>query len=136
MTDWRTVMRDVVEQDAQDSLSTDAAQEMRRVVMAAAANQVTERSKSSWMLRPVFVAATAVAIIAVGVAAGLRRDLSIDSKQAGSGITSPAVIGQPGSVSDAASAGEPNRQLQFLTPGGTRIIWVFNSDLDLKATLR
>jgi hypothetical protein len=134
MTDWRTAIRDVVEQDAQDSLSTDAAKEMRRVVIAAAANRVTERSKSSWMRRPVFVAATAVAIIAGGVAAGLRLDLSIDSK--GSGMTSPAVIGQPGSVSDAASAGEPNRQLQFLTPGGTRIIWVFNSDLDLKATLR
>jgi hypothetical protein len=135
MTDWRTAMRDVVEQDAQDSLSTDAAQEMRRVVMAAAANHVTERSKSSWM-RPVFVAATAVAIIAVGVAAGLRLDLSIESDHAGSGKTLPPVTGQPGSVSDGASAGEPNRQLQFLTPGGTRIIWVFNSDLDLKATLR
>lgn len=127
-------MRDVVEQDAQDSLSTDAAQEMRRVVIAAAANSVTERSTSSWM-RPVFVAATAVAIIAVGVAAGLRLDL-LESYQRGSGKTVPVVTGQPGSVSDGASAGEPNRQLQFLTPGGTRIIWVFNSDLDLKATLR
>ena len=134
MTDWRTAMRDVVEQDAQDSLSTDAAQEMRRVVIAAAANSVTERSTSSWM-RPVFVAATAVAIIAVGVAAGLRLDL-LESYQRGSGKTVPVVTGQPGSVSDGASAGEPNRQLQFLTPGGTRIIWVFNSDLDLKATLR
>jgi hypothetical protein len=34
------------------------------------------------------------------------------------------------------SAEAPNRQLQFLTPGGTRIIWVFNSDLNLKATTR
>jgi len=135
MTDWRTAMRDVVEQDAQDSLSTDAAQEMRRVVMAAAANHVTERSRS-FRLRPMFVAATAVAIIAVGVVAGLRRDLSIDSEQAGSGVMLPAVPGQPGSVSESVSAGEPNRQLPFLTPGGTRIIWVFNSDLDLKATLR
>jgi len=33
-------------------------------------------------------------------------------------------------------AATPNRQLQFLTPGGTRIIWVFNQDLDLKASLR
>jgi len=135
MTDWRTAMRDVVEQDAQDSLSTDAAQEMRRVVMAAAANHVTERSRS-FRLRPMFVAAAAVAIIAVGVVAGLRRDLSIDSEQAGSGVMLPAAPGQPGSVSESVSAGEPNRQLQFLTPGGTRIIWVFNSDLDLKATLR
>ena len=37
---------------------------------------------------------------------------------------------------DAARAATPNRQLQFLTPGGTRIIWVFNQDLDLKASLR
>ena len=131
MTDWRTAMRDAVERDAQDSLSTDAAQEMRKVLIAAAANPVAERSGSSWM-RPVFVAATAVAIIVVGVVVGLRPDLS---KSAGPRATSPAA-GQPDSISDTARAGEPDRQLQFLTPGGTRIIWVFNSDLDLKATLR
>jgi hypothetical protein len=27
------------------------------------------------------------------------------------------------------------RQLQFATPGGTRIIWVFDSDFEVKGTL-
>ena len=27
------------------------------------------------------------------------------------------------------------RQLQFATPGGTRIIWVFNSEFDLKESI-
>ena len=34
---------------------------------------------------------------------------------------------------DVDPAGE-RRQLQFDTPGGTRIIWIFNSEFDLKAT--
>jgi hypothetical protein len=45
----------------------------------------------------------------------------------------------PGDARPEATGTEasvPNRQLQFLTPGGTRIIWVFNSEFDLKATMR
>jgi hypothetical protein len=38
------------------------------------------------------------------------------------------------SDSDVVREPERARQLQFSTPGGTRIIWIFNSDLDLKTT--
>jgi hypothetical protein len=37
----------------------------------------------------------------------------------------------------AEATGDPaeQRQLQFQAPGGTRIIWVFNSEFDLKETI-
>jgi hypothetical protein len=129
MTDWRTVVREVNAHDEEDRLSAHETEEMRRVVLAAASTATPEPAGWSWM-RPMVVAATVIAMIAVGVAAGLRFNLS---------ITSETPIAQPGESNPSTQvpvATTPNRQLQFLTPGGTRIIWVFNSELDLKATLR
>ena len=129
MTDWRTVLREVDARIEEDRLSPEEAEAMRRVVLATASTTAPEPDGGSWM-RPVFVAATVVALIAVGIVAGRRFDL-------------PGAPEPPGAtqaeVSPGASARDvvvPNRQLQFLTPGGTRIIWVFNSEFDLKATMR
>jgi hypothetical protein len=127
MADWRTVLHEVDARSEEDRLSPEEAEAMRRVVLTASTN-APEPEGSSWM-RPVFVAATVVAMIAVGIVAR-RFDLSV-APEAPS--TTQAEV-SPG-TSDAVVV-VPNRQLQFLTPGGTRIIWVFNSEFDLKATMR
>ena len=126
MTDWRTLLRDV-DTENEERLSDDDVESMRRAMLAAAAQAAPERERGLWM-RPLVVAATVVAVVAVGVLAGRRFDL-------------PAAPQNPPPQAESGESrggriGEPNRQLQFLTPGGTRIIWVFNADFDMKATVR
>jgi len=122
MIDWRTLLRDVNAREDEEQLSADEAESIRRAVLAVASTAAPEPNVWPWM-RPMMVAATATAVIVAGVIAGRRFDVSAPA--------SPAVQG-----AQTVQAAVPNRQLQFLTPGGTRIIWVFNSELDLKATVR
>ena len=129
MTDWRTVLREVDARSEEDRLSPEEAEAMRRVVLATASAIAPEPEGWPWM-RPVFVAATVVAMIAVGIVAGRRFDLSVAP---GPTPTTQAEVAPGTSAGDVVV---PNRQLQFLTPGGTRIIWVFNAEFDLKATMR
>jgi hypothetical protein len=128
MTDWRRLLRELDTRDEDERLSSDDADSIRRAMLTAAAQATPERERGLWM-KPVLVAATVIAMVAVGVLAGRRFDLPVPPQdpppQAGSTAAAPT-----------AGISEPNRQLQFLTPGGTRIIWVFNSDFDLKATVR
>ena len=128
MTDWRTLLREVDARNEDERLSDDDVESMRRAMLAAAAKAAPEREGGLWM-RPLLVAATVVAMVAVGVLAGRRPDLPAPPK-------SPSGQAESSAESQGVGIGEPNRQLQFLTPGGTRIIWVFNSDFDMKATVR
>ncbi len=131
MTDWRRVMRQAAERDEQDQLSTDEAQAMRRTVVAAVGNDASDRAMSIWMRRPVLAAAAIVALISAGIVTQLRLDLT--NRPATTELR-PEVA--PIVATTTPNVNTPSRQLQFVTAGGTRIIWVFNSDLDLKATLR
>ncbi len=131
MTDWRRAIRQSGEQDEQDHLSTDEAQAMRRIVVAAVRDDASTRAASMWMRRPVVVAAAIVAVISAGIATQVRLDVT--NRPATTELRTEAV---PIVAADTANLNTANRQLQFVTAGGTRIIWVFNSDLDLKATLR
>ncbi len=128
MTDWRTLLREVDARNETERLSADDADSMRRAMLAAAAENRPEAARGSWM-RPLLVAATVVAMIAGGIMAGRRLDLQTAPENPAAQVS--ASVGSP-----PAGIAVPNRQLQFLTPGGTRIIWVFNSDFDLKATVR
>jgi hypothetical protein len=134
MTDWRTAMRDAAHREEQDCLTGDQAEAMRRVVLAGVADATGGRARVLWMRRPVLVAAMIVAIVSIGLGTGIHLDRPNRSEQ----MSTSGQASEPPQLSaaDAARAGTPNRQLQFLTPGGTRIIWVFNQDLDLKASLR
>ena len=129
MTDWRTLLRDVNAREDEEQLSADEAESIRRAVLAAAATPAPEPKVWPWM-RPMMVAATVTAVIVAGVVAGHRFDVA----------TPPASLALQAGATNAdaqtVQAALPNRQLQFLTPGGTRIIWVFNSEFDLKATVR
>ena len=91
-------------------------QTMRQRVLLEA--QLLERSseredfgRASW-LRPLAVAGALAACLVAGVAFGLR--MNEPQPLAPAVVTAPAV-----------------RQMQFETPGGTRIIWTFHQDLDL-----
>jgi hypothetical protein len=64
------------------------------------------------------VGATIVLVVCAGLVAGRR-------------------LGQVEPVPARGAAASPARdvrQLQFSTPGGTRIIWIFNPDLNLNET--
>ena len=134
MSNWRRAVREAAERDEQDHLSAEEAHAMRRVVVAAVAEVESDGAPSIWMRRPVLVAAAIVAIVSAGVVTSVRFDLSNRSPQAAT--TEVASQAAPSDAASAANDGSQSRQLQFMTAGGTRVIWVFNSELDLKATLR
>ena len=87
-------------------------QRIKRAVIAEAG-----RPAPPWSPRPLMVGVTVAATLAAGVLIGERLP-----RQA------------PGST-ERPGAGEPDfgdrRQVQFDTPGGTRIIWVIDPDFDL-----
>ena len=122
MTDLRTLLHGALGNEEDARLTIDEAAAMRRVVVAAARAGGGE-SPRIWFA-PLAVAATVVAMVAAGIAIGGRFDAS------------PAV-GVPGDAGvdvPATQTPDRTRQLQFSTPGGTRIIWILNSDLNLKTT--
>ncbi len=133
MTDWKSAMREAAERDGQEQLSTEEARAMRRIVLAAVKPETQTATAIPWMRRPVLVAATIVAIVSVALGAGVHFDLITRSQQAS---TTELTLDPAPIASGTASVGTPSRQLQFMTAGGTRIIWVFNQDLNLKATAR
>jgi hypothetical protein len=67
------------------------------------------------------MAAIVVMMIGTGVIAG-RRAVSREQ------------VARPAAAVDTPSSPAEQRQLQFATPGGTRIIWVFNPEFDLNET--
>ena len=93
-------------------------QRMRRGVLAGASSR-----PAPWWPQPILVAATIALTLAAGVAIGRRlpppREPTVRDGRAGG--QAPALV----------SPEPARRQLQFATPGGTRIIWVFNSDFTL-----
>jgi hypothetical protein len=98
-------------------LSSRDVQEMRRLIVAAA-----ERPEATalGLLQPLAVAALIVLMIGAGVIGG-RRVSEREHRFV------PAAVEVPARESE-------RRQLQFSTPGGTRIIWVFDSEFQLKDT--
>ena len=86
------------------ALPPDEALRIRRAILA-----VASRPAPTWRPQPVVVAATIAATLLAGV-----------------------VIGRRLPYEDPPRAVEPaRRQVQFDTPGGTRIIWVIDPDFDL-----
>lgn len=124
MTDLRTQIRDALAEHDDERLSADEAAAMRRVVVASAALGDEPRKVAGWF-QPLAMAASLVATMVLGIAVGQRFDAR------GAIVTGTAGVDQGGQVERVPDRA---RQLHFSTPGGTRIIWIFNSDLDLKTT--
>ena len=103
---------------SEPELSAFDAQMMRQRVILEARNAERERFwepeafSRAWWLRPIAVATVLAACLVAAVGLGLR----INERQP----VAPAPVNQ-----------QTTRQLQFSTPGGTRIIWTFHQDLDL-----
>jgi hypothetical protein len=129
MTDWRAQVREAVADADRDSLPADAVRAMRQTVVAVAREERGEDAALSWR-RPLALAAALLLLTAVGITAGRRMNVSLPVSER------PAMDDVTTDPIRPDDRGRPHRQLQFLTPGGTRIIWVFNSDLDLKAAIQ
>lgn len=114
MINWQQVLRD---HDPIDPLTADEASAIRRRVIAEAA-RAHQSSVPLRRLAPVWALGGALTMAAVAGILIAR--------------THPAA---PAAVPDAPSATGDMRQLQFSTPGGTRIIWQFNPDFSLRETL-
>ena len=96
--------------NVQSGLSADDARVMRQVIVAAA----NESRTVDWAWpRPFLTAATIGLALAIGVGLGTRM---------------PA---RDGVVAPVKTETIERRQIQFETPGGTRIIWVLNPDFSL-----
>ena len=109
MTAWQDVLRQQPAEELQ--IDPERARAMRRIIVAVASE--AEPLPSPWPLR---VAAAGVMVAFLTAGAGEHR-----------GSASP-------SVPDPVRAGE-RRQIQFATPGGTRIIWELNPDFTLGEAL-
>jgi hypothetical protein len=84
-------------------------QRIRRVVIAEAT-----RPAALWSPRPLMVGVTVAATLAAGVVIGQRLPRQ-----------------GPLRAGSVERGGDVRRQVQFDTPGGTRIIWVIDPDFDL-----
>ena len=118
MTDWRTHLREAVENTDDDRLSAEAALAMRRVVVAAV--RLDADVSFSWR-NPLVVGAVLTLMVVSGIVAGRWMPVSDDQH---------AVI-----IPSAPDAGE-RRQVQFSTPGGTRIIWTIDPKFQLNEVIR
>jgi hypothetical protein len=117
MSNWKDMLR-AHDPAAGATLPADDAAAMRRRVVGAVP---AAKTSPAWWPQPLAFAAMVVLMIVAGVVAGRRLP----------------VVEQRAEVEDvprAIDAGE-RRQLQFATPGGTRIIWIFDPQFDTNETI-
>jgi hypothetical protein len=115
MTRWQQSLRDG-DPAATDVLSEQEAQSIRRAVVA-----VARECRSTTRVWPRQLAIAAMAALAIVSAVIVRRPWS---------SAEPAIAPPAATVVPAE-----RRQLQFATPGGTRIIWTFDSEFDLEKAI-
>lgn len=96
-------------------LSDGDAQRMRRLIVAASESRQSsfvEWTRGSW--------AAATVVVAVTIALSMSRWMQPGED----GMRDTAAAAPRTGVPEAAT----RRQVQLIAPGGTRVIWVFNSD--------
>ena len=119
MTDLTTLLKDGDPIQTEDGLAAADAERMRRRIVAAALEPAP--TWTPWH-RPLAVAAIAVLLIVVGT---IRNDRSFES----------TVVSMDSFAAQGGSSDGDRRQLQFSTPGGTRIIWIFDENLRLQGAM-
>jgi len=87
---------------------------MRRAILGAA----PETPPAAWSPGPLWVGGMIAAALFLSTFIGPR----LEQANEGSSSSSTSIVG---------SQSTEQRQLQFETPGGTRVVWVLNSGLDL-----
>jgi hypothetical protein len=108
------------------ALSTMEAREIRRTMLSA-----VQAMSSTFFPRALPVAALVVVMIATGALAGRR--LAVDTPVQ-TAVEPAGAVASPQSVAGAASNIE-RRQVQFATPGGTRIIWTIDPDFQMREVM-
>jgi hypothetical protein len=126
MTDWRIRLRDANRALGAD-VEPETSQRMRRAVLAAIP---TERPSVQAWSRVFAATATALTLICVALLTTLQGGRLADDTVAHVEPADPALA----SATDEAPA-TARQQLHFSTPGGTRIIWVFDPGFEVKGTL-
>jgi hypothetical protein len=110
MSDWRALLRH--HDPAAEAIKAVRAEQMRRAVLDAARHATPQASPWTWR----FTLAGATVVLLAAGAGDVGR-------MAGDRLAPPP-----------APSGE-RRQVQFDTPGGTRIIWEINPDFTLTETI-
>jgi hypothetical protein len=116
MNDITRRLREADPVGREPGLTPEAVAELRRVVVTAA-QEPARASFSTVMLRTVAVAAAAALIVGAGTIAKRRA---------------PAPTVTPGATPAAAPAAAERTQVQFSTPGGTRIVWTIDPSFHIK----
>jgi hypothetical protein len=117
MKDLKQLLTDADPVTRELGLSSIDAHAMRRSIVAAAAAANEPKVSPAWWPGPFVMAAAIAACLVVGVSIGVRLDRE------------PRSVAQKPST--AAGPQGARRQLQFVTTGGTRIIWTFHEDFEL-----
>ncbi len=122
MTDIRTLLQEsdpLGEPIAQhEGLTADDAQAIRHAVLVAARDAAA--AVPLWR-RPLAFAAVATALTVISGIVGHRSGAS--------------TYDTPPVVADGAAGEVDCRQLQFATPGGTRIIWIFDNNVRFQESM-
>jgi hypothetical protein len=116
----RSVLEDADPLRIEPELSADDAQRMRHVILSSSRQAAAARA---WWRPALAVAAILILMAVAGTIAGLRaptRESKVDGSHA---------------LVEPADAGE-RLQVQFATPGGTRVIWTLSSDFALREVAR
>ncbi len=128
MKNLKTLLRDADPLRDEDELSLADVQAMRRTMLAAVREPVV---RLPFWQRPLAVAAIVLLMVGVGVAVG--RQMPDREVQNPVGLAAADPAGAAGYVRPVA--GGDRLQLQFSTPGGTRIIWVFDQNFRLQESM-
>ena len=122
MTDISKLLRDADPVHHEDGLSSDDAQSIRRAMLEAICDP--PEAAPAWR-RPVMIAAAAALVLGVSGLVGHRNSSTVSDRA------------EPRALADnGGSSGDiDRRQLQFATPGGTRIIWIFDQNLRLQESM-
>ena len=126
MTDWRIRLRDAG-RALRDDVEPETSQRMRRAVLAAVVPD--ERSGRTWS-RAFAATAAALTLVCVGLLTSLQGGRLTDESVVRVEPIDRALIT---AIDEAPVAAR--QQLHFSTPGGTRIIWVFDPGFEVKGTL-
>jgi hypothetical protein len=127
MTDWRARLREA--DPARDQgIAADDVERVRRTVMAGV--QQTAPAVGPVWRRPLVVAAAVLITLAAG--AETVRQRAVDRKAAHA--SAQAQVDSATAAAGASGEKVEQQQLHFSTPGGTRIIWVFDSSFEVKGT--
>jgi hypothetical protein len=94
--------------------------DVRAIRRAVAAEARGRREGSRWWPGPFATAA----MLAAAVIAGISISRVLPVRPVADSAALPAADDRPAEI-------ERRRQVQFTTPGGTHIVWVFSSDFDL-----